>query len=45
MQVIVKMGQGGDCMETEDKDGGCNLHTCLEGKWEDKHLKSCSGLG
>ena len=45
MQVILNMGQGGDYVETEDEDGGCTLHTYLEGKLEDKHLKSHSGLG
>lgn len=45
MQVVLNMGQGGDDMETEDKDGGCTLRTYLEGKLEDKHLKAHSELG
>lgn len=43
MQVILNMGQGGDYMETEGRDGGYTLHTYLEGKLGDKHLKSHSG--
>jgi len=45
MPVIFNLRQGGDYVETENKGGGCTLHTHLEGKLEDKHLKCCSGLG
>lgn len=37
------MGQGGDYVETEGRDGGYTLHTYLEGKLGDKHLKSRGG--